>query len=375
MKNGFKFLIGCVFALCLIGAASASVNYGLAKTPDVNPASGDLSPGQHVTVGLVLDLKESGDLSFPDDHYLEFFSELDAIRWSYNIEVDGIGIFSQPRSSSSRYLYLDGWDLAYKSDSDVSVKVTVEGNAPTVTSTQQKVLVRIHQLDKDDDVVEDSEYILKRTVVNPADVQTNIGTAANRLNALKADIDGKTAMGVDTTEATAKYEEAKAAINSASATSDYAAAQNYLTTANAAMDASETALSRSWAQKEINDAQTAINEIDGIISYFQVNRSMSTDQRVMSLVSQRDIAAQELSGANDKMNAQDYDAARIKAEEADQKANATLNTAKALKEEIGEGFSLNLGSLPIYIGAGILIVLVIGGVLYLRNKRKWDELG
>jgi hypothetical protein len=289
MRSAIKVLIGLLAVFCLIQAASAAVNYKITGTPDVNPSSGDLSPGQRVTASVVLTLQDYGEYSFPGDHALVLYTDLDDPVWTYYIEVGGHS--DQPRTKSARNLPLDGFDLSYSADTDVSVMVAIEGKAPTVTATQEKIVIRIRQLDKDDDVVDDSEYMIKRTVVNPQDVQANIATAQTRLNALKTSIDEKLAAGIDTTAAQAKYDEAKAAINRASSTSDFAAAKADLTTAQNAIAAAETALVQAEAQKEINDAQSAINQIDGIITYFEVNRSMGTDQRVMNLKTQRDLAA------------------------------------------------------------------------------------
>jgi hypothetical protein len=77
------------------------------------------------------------------------------------------------------------------------------------------------------------------------------------------------------------------------------------------------------------------------------------------------------------MNAKNYDAARIKGVDANQKAQSTLTLATQVREEIGEGLSLNIGggSFLLYIGAGVLIVLIIGGIIYIRNRKRWDELG
>lgn len=380
MKRIVGVLIGLLVVICCIQAAAAASyvdggNYDLARAPDVDPASGDLTPGQKVIVKMTINLEGSGEYTFPDGETLEFYSELEDLRWSYNLEVDGREIFTDPKTSSVRYLRLSGWDLAYKKKSGANIEMTLEGKAPTVAGNQKKNIVRIQQYDEDDDVVDDSEYFLTRTVISPQNVDSNLKTADDRLNSLKGSIEEKIKLGVDTAAAQKKYDEAKAALNRAGATTDYAAAQADLTTATEAMDAAESELSRAWARKDVDDAQGKINEIDELISYFENEKGMKTDQRVVSLKTQRDIAAQSLSAANDKMNDKNYAAARIKGEEASQKADETLDLANALKKEVGEGFSLELGSLPLYIGIGVLVVLLIAGIVHLRGRRKWDELG
>jgi len=368
MRTITKVLIGLLIAACLVQAAAASANYRVSGNPTVNPPSGDLTPGERVTLSITM---VPGDSEPAASDMLEFYTDLDSLKWSYNIKVDDIYKFDKPQVSANRNLRLSQWLLDYKGN--VVLTIDLEGVAPKVTSTQEKNLLRFRQVDENDKIREKSEYVIKRTVVNPQDVQTNIGTTKNRLNTLKASIDEKLTLGVDASAAQKKYDEAKTAVNRAEATSDYAAAQRDLTTAQNAIAAAETALSQAWAQKAITDTQNTIGQIDGIITYFEVERKMGTDQRVINLKTQRDLAAQSLSLANDQMTAKNYEAARVKAGDAYNKANSTLTLATQVREEVGEGF--NLGNLPLYIGAGVLIILIVVGVIHLRNRRKWDELG
>lgn len=376
MRSAIKVFIGLLAILCLIQAASASVNYKFSSTPEVDPSSGDLSPGEGVSVSTVMAMVDSGDYSFPDDNSLDLYTDLENPVWSYYIIVDGHSS-DTPRTVKSHYLTIDGFDLSYSSDTDVSIKFALDGDAPTVTATQDKIVMRVRQIDDSDDVVDDSEYTITRTVVNPQDVQTDLAATQTSLTELKANLDEQLTAGVDTTEAQAKYDTAKAALSSASSTSDFAAAKNYIATAKTAISDANTLLSKAEAQYQIDAAQSAIDQIDGVITYFEVNRSMGTDQRVINLKTQRDIAAQSLSSANDQMSAGNYEAAIVKATDANQKAQSTLTLASEVREEIGEGFSLNLGdgSFLIYIGAGVLIVLIIVGVIFIRKRRQWDELG
>lgn len=372
MRTITKVLVGFLIAVCLVQAATAASSYTVSGSPTVSPSSGDLTPGEKVTVSMKITPKDTAD-KYEDD-ILEFYSDLENIKWTYYVSVDGKDTSGgKPTVSSSRNLRLSVWLLEYKGDE--ALIVDFEGTAPKVTSTQEKIVTRYRQVDEDDKIREGTEYTIKRTVVNPQDVQTNIGTTKTRLTTLKTSIDEKIALGVDTSAAQAKYDEAKAAINRADATSDYAAAQRDLTSAQNAISAAETALSQAWAQKTITDTQNAISQIDGIITYFEVERKMGTDQRVINLKTQRDLAAQSLSVASEKMNAKDYNSARIKASEAYLKANSTLTLGTQVRQEVGEGFSFNFGNLPLYIGAGVLIVLIVAGVIHFRNRRKWDELG
>ncbi|WP_298666973.1 hypothetical protein [uncultured Methanofollis sp.] len=372
MRTITKVLVGLLIAVCLVQAAAASSSYVVSGNPTVSPSSGDLTPGEKVTVSMKITPKESAE-KYEND-MLEFYSDLENIKWTYYVSVDGKDVSGgKPTVSGNRNLRLSVWLLDYKGDE--ALIVDFEGTVPKVTSTQEKIVTRYRQVDPDYKVRDGTEYVIKRTVVNAQDVKANLGTAKTRLDNLKKNIDEKIALGVDTSAVQKKYDEAKAAINRADATSDYAVALKDLKAAQDAMAVAETTLSQAWAQKSITDTQNTIGQIDGIITYFEVERKMGTDQRVINLKTQRDIAAQSLSAANEKMNVKDYNAARIKADEAYQKANSTLTMGTQVRQEIGNGFSFNFGNLPLYIGVGVLIVLIIAGVIHFRNRRKWDELG
>ncbi len=101
---------------------------------------------------------------------------------------------------------------------------------------------------------------------------------------------------------------------------------------------------------------------------------MGGDPRVVSIVTKRESAVQFYSQAKDGLSASNYQLARSKAAEGLNKANEALSDADALRDEIGEGFSLG-GNLLLYVGIGVIVVLAIVGVVIYRKKTRWDELG
>lgn len=374
MRTITKVLIWLLVVACLVQAVSA-VSFKVTSS-EISPDSTTLTPGESVRVHCVVDLTGSGDHSFPSDGYLQLSTDLTSPTWSYKIIQNDVPADQvKPSTSKEIYLKISGFSLDYPEDWDPQLDISLEGTVPTVPSEQKKTLIKITQLDSSLDTVTNGVVSVERDVINPEDVSKSISAAQSRLDALKTSIDEKTALGADTSAAQAKYNAAKTALNQAQATSDSAAASKDLATATSALDEGETLLAQAWAQAKITNTQDTLNQIDDIITYFENDRNMGTDQRVINLKTQRDIAAQALSSANDQMTAKNYDAARIKAEDAYTKANSTLTLGTQLRQEIGEGFSFNFGNLPLYIGVGILIILIIGGVIYLRNRRRWDELG
>ncbi|QYZ78535.1 hypothetical protein E2N92_03365 [Methanofollis formosanus] len=129
-----------------------------------SPFPDRINAGESVLVEGVLDLKDAGDYTFPDDESLEFYSELEDLTWSYNLKVNGRNLFIDPKKSSSRYLRLSGWDLAYKAGSNnVRIEISLNGNAPATSSPHDQTLFRVRQMDGNETLVEGSEYILRFT--------------------------------------------------------------------------------------------------------------------------------------------------------------------------------------------------------------------
>jgi hypothetical protein len=148
--------------------------------------------------------------------------------------------------------------------------------------------------------------------------------------------------------------------------------------------------------KAIADAESSIGETEDLITYFRVNKSMSSDTRLMPILSKWEIAAERLTAAKDlkaeaeKLSAKkDPDAtnkfgdAARKAQEAAAKGNEVLADAQALKEDVdasplaalsGIGSALAGSIVTILIVVGVVILVVIGIILF-RRRRRWDELG
>src|SRR5208337_4091457 len=117
-------------------------------------------------------------------------TQLNNPKWSYVINVNGVA--NGLTGASSKTVTINSFLLTYKSGDDVSVGVTLEGTAPTVTQTGNQTLVQF-----------------------------------------RTDIDEKAAMNIDTSAAEAKYNDAQTQITQAQSlpTTQYTAALNDITTA------------------------------------------------------------------------------------------------------------------------------------------------
>ncbi|KQC03341.1 MAG: hypothetical protein APR53_01180 [Methanoculleus sp. SDB] len=339
---------------------------------EVTP-EGDISPGERITVRCIVTLTSVGTETFPSSHALEAYTELEDLSWTYTILVNDVGL---PITDGKRYLRIIGWNLAYPTSSEVKVEYLLEGDAPEVTATQEKIIFRLRQLDSNELVITNGETLVERTIINPGDIEASIAAVEQDLDNLRASLDEQYENGVNTNAAEEKYDAAKTEITKAK-TASYGTVQTYLTNAETYLDEAEVLLDEAWADNEITQAQEKIDEVDDELTYWTVNRSMSSDSRVIAIRTQLDNAQTLLTLAKDRQSSGEYNQARIQAQGAEDKAAAALNASLTLRDEVGEGFALpNFGGLVNYllIGGFIVIVAVVG-ILFYRRRTRWDELG
>lgn len=362
MRGLHRAIILLLALVCVTQAASAFT----IKTETINPASGVLEPGQQVTAHYTIDYAMNNYNA--DDEEFVFHTELHNPVWKFTIYRDGVAITSFTRGGFAPKV--TEFELSY-GEGDVELDVQLSGTVPSTTTGKVEVITIEHI--KSSNVQDDHSVI--RDVVSQADVQNQLTLRENQLADLKANIDQRAADGVDVSAAQAKYDEAAQAIDSAKVASASQAA-TLLAAAKTAMDESATLLDQAWAEKDVSDAAAVISQVDELITYFKDNRSMGSDARVVAIITQRESAVQYYTTASDELGKANYAAARTKAVDAENKATEAYNDAVALQKEIGEGFSFNFGNILLYIGAGVVLVLIVVGAVFVYRKRgKWDELG
>lgn len=371
MKRGVTLILSLMLALCLVqGAAAADFVQSVAN---VDPASGDLAPGEQVIVHVIVKLTGSGENTFDTNDELEAYTELVDPEWDYTILVNGQGIPKQP---TSRYVRLLGWDLAYPDTNEVTVDYTVVGKVPEVTQTTETVLYRLRQLDANGNIPSGGELLIERTVINPGDVDKIRDLREEQIDELRTSIDEYTALGVNVAQAEQLYQQADDKIDQ-SKTASYSQANVLLADAGTLIDQAEGSLEDAYASKLIDDAQVTIDTVNSDISYFINNRSMSGDTRVTAIQNKVALSETQMSQAKDFRDNKDYYQSRLNANEAQLTANEALSMSTELRANIGEG-----GLLPDVSGLGIYVIIIvavivvagIGFVVY-RRFTKWDELG
>jgi len=377
MSRYWKCILVLVLLLLFIqGAASISVA-NIAITP-----STDLISGQsQVRATFTVNFPSSGGYTFDDANTLQLSSEMGSPSWTYAIVLDGIE--NPSKTEVGQNVNINGWILAYPSKRELSMKVTMESVAPIVTASEEKVVIAVRELNEAGSSISSSEVVKKKLVINPAQIATSISEAKSSLSAMRGEIDQLAASGIDVSSLEQKYSDASSAIQAAESTSDVSKAQQSLASANSALSAAGVLVKELGIQKIISDVDISLEQVNGMITDFKVNRSMTSDSRVTSLILIHDYAADLVSEAKDLMP-DDYDQAINKANEAKIKADEALTQALDLKEQVeanpfasaGTMFAGVLtGGIVIVIVVAVIVVIAVIGLLLFRRRRKWDELG
>lgn len=377
MNTTFRYCV--VLALvCLFiqGVAAFSVG-NIAISP-----SSDLISGQtQVRTTFVINFPTSGGSTFDDANTLQLFTEMSNPTWTYARVQDGIE--NPTVTQVGQNVNIHGFELSYKK-AELSMKVTLEAVAPTVAKSEEKIVIAVRELNAAGAKISSSEVVRKKMVINPSEIQSSISDAKSKLSALQGKIDYLSVSGVDVSAVQQFYNEANSAIQSAEKTSDVSKSSQSISTANKAIASAESLVSELGIQKTINDVDGSMTEVNALITDFKVNRSMTSDPRVTTLILQHDYAADLVSEAKDLLSQKKFDEAGAKADEAKLKADEALTQARELKSSldaspfgsIGNPFAgLFSGGVLIAIVVAILIVAGVIGVYFFRKRRKWDELG
>jgi len=371
MKGLMKWTVLTLLFIVCIQTVSAAISV---PTLTIDP-SGSLTPGTPVIVSFKIE--SPGE--FPVGGEIRLFTDLDKSKWTYDIFVNDVET-SQAPAEGGKTLSITGFLLRYKPSDEVSIRGTLEGVAPTVTQTSNKTVIRITEYDGSGKPITSSQVEKTALVINTGEVAATIASADADLQIYRTHIDEKAALGIETSVAEVKYNEAQAKIGSARSrpSNQYAGALGDLTAAKAAIKDGETALDKAWAEYEVAAAQVPINNVDAIIAWFKGNTSTANDQQLPTIITKREVAVSYVSNANDNIAEGSYAQARQKAQDAFLKGNESYTEALARQKQLMSGWSLPIPKLnsTMFIIIGIVaVILVVVGVIVYRKRSRWDELG
>lgn len=359
-----------IVLILLVGIPIASgVNV---LNPVINP-TGDLTAGTNVSVSFKIDMTPSGETTFPQGNTLQIYTDLNNANWGITIIRDGIE-YPVPQEFG-RSVYLSGWILSYPQSVSESLRVTLEGTVPSVTKSMNKSIVLVQELDRNNAVIPASVVTRERLIINPKDITQNIFVRDADLRAFRADIDARADAGVNTTAAEQKFTAAQAEIDSAK-TADFAAAQTALAKVTTLISEGEKLLDKAWSDMEIENAQEPITKTDELVTYFTVNKSITSDPRLAIIIAKKESADQYLSSAKDLNYMGNFAFSRVKAQEAFMKGNESLNEALSLNATLsktGRGGTNWLTTTNIIIIVAIIGIIAIAAYFLLRKKDRWSQ--
>jgi hypothetical protein len=139
MKNFSKPVLWCCVLFFLISGVSA---FSVAKQT-VDP-SGTLNPGDPVNVSYTV--YAASGAAFPSYDDLQFVTDFNEPAWSYSILVNGVE--NVRPVVGGRTLTIAGFELGYRNQDEVVVKVLLRGKIPPSSALgSTKTLVKIQELD------------------------------------------------------------------------------------------------------------------------------------------------------------------------------------------------------------------------------------
>ena len=139
LRNSIKLALFCCTLLFLVqGVAAFTVG-----SVSIDP-SGNLYPGNSVNVSSTV--YAAYGTAFPTNDDLQFITELDDPQWTYSIVVNGAE--STRPVTGGRTLTINGFELEYRNQDDVTVQVVLQGTIPPGAALgTNKTLVKIQELD------------------------------------------------------------------------------------------------------------------------------------------------------------------------------------------------------------------------------------
>jgi len=328
-------LLGILLVLTtLVSMGSAAIQVGnVLITP-----TGDLASGvTRASASFTISFPSSAGYTFASTNILQLDTDLNQPVWTYSTILDGIE--NPTKTESVPNIRISCWELSYPSSRTVSLKVKLDGIAPTVTTSEEKTLFRVRETDSRN-VVVGSAVERKKLVINTATLGDSIQTESARLTGIRASLDHLSGSGLDLTGVETKYRQAAAYLQSAQQATDSTSKQSNLNNAKKLIDEMHGTVGELQARHAIATAERSLQKTDEIIIYLRVEKNMGSDPQLLSIITRWDTASNRLSGARDLYAQGKYQEAAMKAGEASTIGREVLADARSLQTESGASHSL-----------------------------------
>lgn len=166
----WNILVPALLVLC-IPAVSAFTLDSYTRDPP-----GPLTPNTTVSVSYTIGFAPVSDATFPSGSDLVLTTDLANPRWTYTLVLEGV---ENPRGpSTGTILDISGFELSYPSKINESIRGTLTGTVPDVSSSAGKVILDVHEIDSNGTAgtriikTADAGSALPTTAATPALIQT-----------------------------------------------------------------------------------------------------------------------------------------------------------------------------------------------------------
>jgi hypothetical protein len=157
-------ILGCLVVFFLVQGVSAFTVSSINITP-----AGTINPNDPVTISYTV--YAASGVAFPTYDDLQFITELEDPRWSYIIGINGIE--NVRPVVGGRTLTISGFELAYRNQDEVIVKVSLQGRVPLSSPPgMNKILIKIQELDSRGNVIPYSVVNVEHLIGQPTPTPT-----------------------------------------------------------------------------------------------------------------------------------------------------------------------------------------------------------
>jgi hypothetical protein len=164
MKGAIKAVLLCIGMVFIISGVSAFTVTAVTVTP-----SGTINPNSAVNISYTV--YAATGTAFPSYDDLQFVSGLDESVWLYSITVNGVE--NVRPVAGGRTITISGFELSYRNQDEVIVKVALKGSIPTTSGTGAiKNLVTVQELDARGYVINSSVFSITRLIGTPTPTPT-----------------------------------------------------------------------------------------------------------------------------------------------------------------------------------------------------------
>lgn len=155
--EGIKYIVPLAFILLIAGVATPASAFHM-EWERTSVAPDSLTTQENVTISELIRFEYLNGSTFPENHFVRCRSDLDEVRWTYEIVVDGdLRLRETIRAPS---FTISGFVLSYHEHAAQSmmINLTVEGKVPEKPVGTEIALLKVWQVDPMGATLPESHY-------------------------------------------------------------------------------------------------------------------------------------------------------------------------------------------------------------------------